>query len=193
MHKEKAPQFLGFNIKQQALVDSFHAYMHHPLNVIDSRHITDNLRRAAKLGSQVMDAVTCVQDDRMQPLKQDFARKIFTRGLYAVADSSRSKVLKSEKDGVCVMTLMMAGRMMITLSGGKEGKPNYSQITFILNDDDPSQFGINSYQGRFSDLQKMIDGAAKRFVDIAQVQKIMQPDVVGFAGVSIGRPQAPKR
>jgi len=57
----------------------------------------------------------------------------------------------------------------------------------MLEAEDPTTLTINSYYGKFEDLQMLIDIASKRFIDLKMAITFMQPGTVNFGGVTIGK------
>lgn len=116
-------------------------------------------------------------------LKTLFTRKIFVRGLYALADDSTKKTLTLKENGIFVGTLWIMGRLMITIDEG-EGTENYKQITFICASDDPLTLNLNTYEGEYEELYDLIERAACFFEDLKNIP--LTDGSVVFAGIKIG-------
>lgn len=191
MTQKQPPQYMGFSDAQQAKIDKFFNYLNDPDQILyaRSREIAD--------ATMDEDREVCLANrqelaEKFAALKRDFARNIFTRGLYAAADSNASSTLTSEQDGVFLGSLLMGGRLLMTISKGYPAS-DYREITFKCADNDPTTLCVNNYIGRFADLEELVAKAAERFKDPASALSVMQPDSVLFAGVSLGeKPSPPK-
>jgi hypothetical protein len=155
--------------------------------ILDSNKIISESLKIIKDNPELRTVFEYRYNEKFHCLIRDFSRKIFSRGLYASIDDSDKKTLTSTEDNVYIGSLWMCGRCMITISSGDAGDTDYKQITFMLEAEDPTTLTINSYYGKFEDLQMLIDIASKRFIDLKMAITFMQPGTVNFGGVTIGK------
>jgi len=156
-------------------------------DILDSNKIISESFEIIKDNDELRTVFEYHYNEKFHCLLQDFSRKIFSRGLYASIDNSDKKALSSTEDNVYIGSLWMCGRLMITISSGEDGEPDYKQITFMLEAEDPTTLVINSYYGKFEDLKMLVDIASKRFKYLKTAITVMQPGAVNFAGITIGK------
>jgi len=178
------PKIIGFTIDQQCKADKFWNVLNDQNTVLDSNTVSEISRTLSNHDITLMQHYERTHREKFKVLIREFSRRIFTRGLYASVDDSKNKALSSTIDGIYIGTLWMCGHLMITISAGEDTE--YTQITFVCENEDPTTLEIRSYHGKFSDLSSLIQKASERFVNLKEAITVMIPGVVNYAGISIG-------
>lgn len=130
--------------------------------VLDSR--SEIVQNALSDYWKVSDPCRELLEERLEPLKSFFARRIFLRGLFAVADDSAAP-LEAVAEGVSISVGKADGKLTATLSV-TQGEGGICRISFICPTDNPCRLSIGEFCGRYKEIDAMLQKAATPFHDL---------------------------
>lgn len=77
--------------------------------------------------------------DELGPIVKDFEREVYTRGLSRVIDAEPTRGMGGELAGVTILTFVMAGRVLVTLT--RDGE----QVSVMAAEgEDPPRMGLHT-------------------------------------------------